>query len=68
MREMTNAYKIFVGKPKGKRSLRRHRHRWENNIKMVHKKIKLCIGVISIQKESTVYIHTYFMFNRTATR
>jgi hypothetical protein len=34
MGEMRNAYKILVGKPEGKRPLRRTRHRWENNIRM----------------------------------
>jgi hypothetical protein len=29
-----DAYKIPVGKSEGKRRLRRHRHRWEDNIKM----------------------------------
>jgi hypothetical protein len=29
-----SAYKILVGKPEGKRPLRRHRCRWEDNIKM----------------------------------
>jgi hypothetical protein len=32
--EMTNAYNILVEKPDGKRQLVRHRHRWENNIRM----------------------------------
>ena len=27
-------YRVFVGKPEGKRSLWRPRHRWEDNIKM----------------------------------
>jgi len=27
-------YRVLVGKPKGKRPLGRHRHRWEDNIKM----------------------------------
>jgi len=27
-------YRVLVGKPGGKRPLRRHRHRWEDNIKM----------------------------------
>jgi hypothetical protein len=31
---MRNAYKVLVGKPEGKRPLGRHRHRWEENIKM----------------------------------
>jgi hypothetical protein len=30
--EKRNAYRILVGKPEGKRSLRRPRRRWEDNI------------------------------------
>jgi len=30
MGEMINAYKIFIGKPEGKRPLRRPRCRWQN--------------------------------------
>ena len=33
MRE-SGAYRVLVGKPKGKRPLGRPRHRWEDNIKM----------------------------------
>jgi hypothetical protein len=32
--EKRNAYRILVGKPKGKRPLRRPRCRWVDNIKM----------------------------------
>jgi hypothetical protein len=32
--EMRNACKIVVGKPEGKRLLRRPRHRWEDSINM----------------------------------
>jgi hypothetical protein len=32
--EKRNAYRILVGKPKGKRPLGRRRHRWEDIIKM----------------------------------
>jgi hypothetical protein len=32
--EKRNAYRIWVGKPEGKRPLGRSRHRWVNNIKM----------------------------------
>jgi hypothetical protein len=32
--EMRNSHKILVEKPEGKRSFRRPRHRWEDNIKM----------------------------------
>ena len=28
------AYRVLVGKPEGKRTLGRPRHRWEDNIKM----------------------------------
>jgi hypothetical protein len=34
MGDKKNAYMISVGKPEGKRSLRRPRRRWEGNIKM----------------------------------
>jgi hypothetical protein len=34
MGEKRNACKLFVGKPEGKRPLRRPRHRWVDNIKM----------------------------------
>jgi hypothetical protein len=34
MGEKTNAYRILVGKPEGKRQLGRPRHRWVDNIKM----------------------------------
>jgi hypothetical protein len=34
MREKRNAYRLFVGKPKGKRPLGRPRRRWVDNIRM----------------------------------
>jgi hypothetical protein len=34
MGEKRNVYRILVGKPEGKRSLGRPKHRWEDNIKM----------------------------------
>jgi hypothetical protein len=34
MGEKRGAYKILVGRPEGRRPLRRPRRRWENNIKM----------------------------------
>ena len=34
MGERRRVYSVLVGKPVGKRQLGRHRHRWEDNIKM----------------------------------
>jgi len=34
MGERSGAYRILVGKPKGKRPLVKPRHRWEDNIKV----------------------------------
>jgi hypothetical protein len=34
MGERRGAYRALEGKPEGRRSLRRPRHRWEDNIKM----------------------------------
>jgi hypothetical protein len=36
-----NAYRILVGKTEGKKSLRRPRRRWMDNIKMDHREIGL---------------------------
>jgi len=34
MREGRSVYRVLVGRPEGKRQLRRPRRRWEDNIKM----------------------------------
>jgi hypothetical protein len=34
MEERRGVFRVLVGKPMGKRSLGKHRHRWEDNIKM----------------------------------
>ena len=34
MGERRGVYRVMVGKPRGKRQLRRPRHRWEDNSKM----------------------------------
>jgi hypothetical protein len=39
MGEGRGVYRIFVGRPEGKRPLGRPRHRWEDNIKMDLRKI-----------------------------
>jgi hypothetical protein len=38
--EKTNAYRILMGKPEGKRPLRRPRRRWVNNIKIHLREIR----------------------------
>jgi hypothetical protein len=32
--ERRGQYRVLMGKPEGKRPLGRHRHRWEDDIKM----------------------------------
>jgi hypothetical protein len=34
MKEKRDAYRLLVGEPQGTRPPERHRHGWENNIKM----------------------------------
>jgi hypothetical protein len=34
MKEKRNAYRISLGKPEGKRPLRKRKSRWEDNVKM----------------------------------
>jgi hypothetical protein len=38
--ELTNGYRIFVGKPEGKRPLERPMSRWEDSIKMDVREIR----------------------------
>jgi hypothetical protein len=38
MRERSGAYRVLVGKPKGRRPLERPRYRWEDNTKWIFKK------------------------------
>ena len=37
--EYRNAYRVLVGRPDGKRPLRRPRHRWKDNIKVDFKEV-----------------------------
>jgi hypothetical protein len=40
MEEIRNAYNTLIGKPEGKRTLRRRRRRWEDNIRMDLREIR----------------------------
>ena len=44
MAERKGLYRVLVGKPEGKRSLGRPRHRWEDNIKTYLQKVE-CGGM-----------------------
>ena len=44
MEEGRSAFKILTGKPTGKRTLGRPRHRWEDNIRMDLKEIGINAG------------------------
>ena len=44
MGEGRGVRRVLVGKPEGKRPLRRPRHRWENNIKMDLQEVGGCCG------------------------
>jgi len=39
-------YRVVVGKPEGKRSLGRPRHRWEDNIKMEFQEVGVWAGLM----------------------
>jgi hypothetical protein len=41
MGDGSGAYRVFVGRPGGKRPLGRPRHRWEDNIKIYFQKVRL---------------------------
>ena len=45
MGQMRGVYRVLVGKPEGKRPLRRPRRRWEDNIKMDLQEVGLEYGL-----------------------
>jgi hypothetical protein len=51
MGEVRGAYNMLVGRPEGRRPLRRPRHRWEDNIQMDLREIGsgMCIGFIGLR-------------------
>jgi hypothetical protein len=48
---MRSAYKILTGKPEGKRPLRSHSHRWEDNME---KPIKETVGGWGLDSSGSV--------------
>jgi len=48
MGKKSNAHKILIQKPEGKRPLGRHRYRWEDNIKLDLKEIGRGCGMDTI--------------------
>jgi hypothetical protein len=56
MGDERNAYKIFVGKPEGKRRLGRRTHRWVDNIKIDLREIggMVLIGLIWLRIGTSV--------------
>ena len=45
MEKKRGVYRVLVGKPEGKRTLRRPRGRWEDNIKTDFREVVCCGGV-----------------------
>jgi hypothetical protein len=51
MGEKRGAYRILVGRPEGRRSLGRPRHRWEDNIKMDLQDVGWCVDWIELAQD-----------------
>jgi hypothetical protein len=52
MGEGRGVYRILVGKPGGKRSMGRPRHRWEDNIKMDLQEVRCaCVDWIEMAQD-----------------
>jgi hypothetical protein len=52
MGEKRGAYRFLVGKPKGRRLLRRPRRRWEDNIKTVLREVGCgCVDWIGLAQD-----------------
>jgi hypothetical protein len=55
------ACKVLIGIPEGERPLGRHRHRWEDNIKMELKEIRSkCMNWLTIGVKSVKVSHLEF--------
>jgi hypothetical protein len=55
--EVKDVYRILVGKPEGKRTLGRHRRRWEDNIKMDLKEVRCgCIDWIELTRDTESWL------------
>jgi hypothetical protein len=52
MGEKRNVYRLLVGEPEGKRSVRRPKYSWEDNIKMDFAEIDSgCVGWICLAQD-----------------
>jgi hypothetical protein len=64
--EEMNAYRILIGKPEGKRPLRRPSHRWVNNIRMDLREIGWgrmdWIGVAQVRDQWWALVNTVMNF------
>jgi hypothetical protein len=59
---MRNVQKILAGKPRGKRRLRRHRKRWEEDIMMAPRSLSQAYSYMVIEEPLfvvMVYINAY---------
>jgi len=62
MEERRGVYRVLVGKPEGRRSLGRHRRRWEDNIEMdINLIVAPCIfcRITSIYEPTNAHIISY---------
>jgi hypothetical protein len=56
MGEERKVYKVLVGKPEGKRSLGRPRHRWEDGVRMDLREIGLgCVDWIRLAQDRDLW-------------
>jgi hypothetical protein len=61
MGEGRGVYRVFIGKPEGKRPLGRPRHRWEDNIKMDLQEVGGVVGTGWSEVNTILYpLHAKF--------
>ena len=70
MEERRGVYRVLVGKPEGRRSLGRHRRRWEDNIEMdINLIVAPCIfcRITSTYEPTNAHIISYKTLYNTPT-